>query len=217
MKLGIYGSGGLGKEIREIAVLLNKYDEIIFIDDFSNKKSLKNSKMMPFKIFKELYNPNEVEIIIGVANPKHRKELYNKVKAANYAFTNIIHPHSYISEDAKIGIGVIIEMGAYIGFDVTIGDNSFISGNSCIGHDCLLQGHDTILQYSILGGGCNVGNSSFVGQGSIIRERTKLGDNSVISMGSVVFSDVPSDMIVMGNPARVIGKNTGESLFQWKI
>ena len=33
MVLGIYGSGGAGKEVKDIAEMLNKWSEIVFIDD----------------------------------------------------------------------------------------------------------------------------------------------------------------------------------------
>ena len=41
---------------------------------------------------------------------------------------------------------------------------------------------------------------------SIIYPGVRIGKNSIVSACSVVTKDVPSDVIVMGNPARVIGK-----------
>ena len=48
--------------------------------------------------------------------------------------------------------------------------------------------------------GCNV----WVGWGVIILKGVTIGDNSIIAAGSVVVSDIPQNVIVAGNPAKVI-------------
>lgn len=214
MKLAIYGSGGLGMEVKEMAELIGKWDEIIFIDDTKEVGMIKGYKTMPFSVFKKKYDSSLVEVIIALGTPKHRKTLYDKVKRAKYSFANVISPKATISKDAKLGTGIIVEMSSYIGFDATISDNTFISGGVCVGHHTIVGKHCVVLQYSVLAGGVLLGDSSFVGQNSTIRERTNIGDKSVISMSSAVFNDVPSGMVVMGNPARIIAKNDGDALFK---
>ena len=45
-----------------------------------------------------------------------------------------------------------------------------------------------------------------VGGGSILCPGTTVGENALVGAGSVVTKDVPDRAIVIGNPARVIGK-----------
>ena len=53
--------------------------------------------------------------------------------------------------------------------------------------------------------GCiEVGNHVFIGADSIIGYNVKIGDHVVVSAGSVVTSDIPSNSIVRGNPAKVM-------------
>lgn len=52
MVLGIYGSGGAGRETKEIASLQGIWDEIVFIDDTVSAGSFKRIKRMPFEEFK---------------------------------------------------------------------------------------------------------------------------------------------------------------------
>lgn len=54
-----------------------------------------------------------------------------------------------------------------------------------------------------------IGNNVFVGARSIILPGTTVGDNTIIGAGSVVKGNIPSGVIVAGNPARVI-KTTEE-------
>ncbi|SDR00258.1 acyltransferase [Flagellimonas zhangzhouensis] len=50
-----------------------------------------------------------------------------------------------------------------------------------------------------------VGNNVFIGINSIIMPGVKIDDNVIIAAGSVVTKSVPNNVIVGGNPARIIG------------
>ncbi|MEQ1799012.1 MAG: acyltransferase [Lacibacter sp.] len=49
-----------------------------------------------------------------------------------------------------------------------------------------------------------IGDNVWVGWGSIILKGVSIGDNSIIASGSVVTSTIPPNVIVGGNPAKVI-------------
>jgi maltose O-acetyltransferase len=49
-----------------------------------------------------------------------------------------------------------------------------------------------------------IGSDVWVGGGAIICPGVTIGDRAVIGAGSVVTRDVPPDVVVAGNPARVI-------------
>lgn len=49
-----------------------------------------------------------------------------------------------------------------------------------------------------------VGNNVFIGYGSVILPGVTIGDNVVIGAGSVVSTNIPSDSVAAGVPARVI-------------
>ena len=53
-----------------------------------------------------------------------------------------------------------------------------------------------------------IGNDVFIGSGSIILPNVRIGNNVVIGAGSVVSKDIPDDSLVLGNPARVVGKTS---------
>ena len=50
----------------------------------------------------------------------------------------------------------------------------------------------------------HIGKNVWVGAGAIILSGVTIGDNSVIGAGAVVTKDVPSNVIVVGNPARIL-------------
>lgn len=49
-----------------------------------------------------------------------------------------------------------------------------------------------------------IGNNVWVGAGAVILPGVKIGDNSVIGAGSVVTKDIPSNVVAVGNPCKVL-------------
>ena len=49
-----------------------------------------------------------------------------------------------------------------------------------------------------------IGNNVWIGGRAVINPGVKIGDNSVIASGSVVVKDVPPNVLVGGNPAKII-------------
>jgi acetyltransferase-like isoleucine patch superfamily enzyme len=49
-----------------------------------------------------------------------------------------------------------------------------------------------------------IGNNVYLGVNSVILRNVTIGSNSVIGAGSIVISDIPSNVVAVGNPARVI-------------
>lgn len=49
-----------------------------------------------------------------------------------------------------------------------------------------------------------VGKRCFIGANAIIMAGVKIGDEVIVGSGAIVTKDVPSNSIVVGNPARII-------------
>jgi acetyltransferase-like isoleucine patch superfamily enzyme len=49
-----------------------------------------------------------------------------------------------------------------------------------------------------------IGNNVWVGWGTVILKGVTIGENSIIAAGSVVVSDIPSNCIAAGNPAKPV-------------
>ena len=50
----------------------------------------------------------------------------------------------------------------------------------------------------------SIGTNAWIGAGAMVLKGVNIGANSVVGAGSVVASNVPSNVVVFGNPARVI-------------
>jgi len=96
----------------------------------------------------------------------------------------------FISRGARIDVrrGKII-----IGNNVHISSGTFILGH--VGFRPLKEGQKTEIEDNV---------KIFVN--SVILPGVKIGENSVVGAGAVVMKDVPPNVLVMGNPARVVQK-----------
>lgn len=87
---------------------------------------------------------------------------------------------------------------------VTIGDNAFIGPNVSIYTACHpidACERNTRQEWAEP---VTIGNNVWIGGGATILPGVSIGDNVVIGAGSVVTKDVQSDVVVAGNPARII-------------
>ena len=55
-----------------------------------------------------------------------------------------------------------------------------------------------------------IGNDVWIGAGALILPGVTIGDRTVIGAGSVVTRDIPSDVLAVGNPCRVLRPITSE-------
>lgn len=217
--LGIYGAGGVGREILELAKKINSvrslWDNIIFIDDIKTDiDNIHGTKLYSFEKVNSLFKKDEIEIVISLGEPELRRKLYEKVSKEGYFFATLIHPTVTIPDTTKVGNGVIISYNAFISCDTIIGNNVLIQPLSGIGHDCKIGDHSVISGHSDLGGGTVIGDGTYIALNVCVRDHTSIGNNVIVSAGSAVLRDVQNDVVVQGNPARVILKNTERKVFK---
>lgn len=215
MKLGIYGAGGLGREVLHLAQTINacqqRWDEIVFIDDFNPGRQLKDIDVCCFDSVKKGEN---IEIVIAIGEPAARGKLLEKIKADQLTLATLIHPDVDVPNCAIIGAGVVVCLGAYISCDITIKENVYIQPNSCIGHDCVIGENSIISPGATLAGHCHIGTGVFIGLNASVKENTAIGDDAIVGMGSVVFNSIEGGVVALGNPARVMRKNETGRVFK---
>jgi serine acetyltransferase len=95
---------------------------------------------------------------------------------------------------------------------VSVGDNCMLA-SSCYITDADWHG---IYDRTSVPGGCEpirIGNNVWVGYRAIICKGVTIGNNSVVGTGAVVSKDVPENVIVAGNPAKIVKKLDPEKSF----
>ncbi len=125
-----------------------------------------------------------------------------------------------IGDDTKIGTFVEIQKNAIVGRSCKISSHTFIcegveiEDNVFIGHNVTFI-NDTYPRATNADGSLQteadwsvertvVKRGASVGSSATILANVTIGENSIIGAGSVVTRDVPPNVIVAGNPARIL-------------
>ncbi len=89
---------------------------------------------------------------------------------------------------------------------VTLGDRVFVAPNVqfyAATHPLDAKQRGELWEY---GKPINIGNDVWIGGSSVICPGVNIGDRVVIGAGSVVTKSFPSDVLIAGNPARIMRK-----------
>ena len=214
--LGIWGAGGLGREVLELAKIINnkdkRWDGFVFIVDGAAVSEVNGAKVIEYEDAKKKFDG--LEVIIGIGEPAVREEKFNLLKNDGIATPSLIHPDVHIPDTTKIGEGTVIQYGCFISSNITIGDNVFVQPQCNIGHDDELADGCIISGFGNLGGYVSIGKYTYIGLSVAVKEHVNIGNYSIVGMGAIVYKDIPDEMIALGNPARPIAGNTDRIVFK---
>ncbi len=216
MIFAIYGSGGLGREIFDVAMRRNAvdgaWDKIVFIDDFAAEGPFHGTDRLSFTSL--LSAARQFECIVGVGEPSSREQLYSKLTAHSIKIGTLVDPTAIVSPTAKFEAGVVLMEHVILKSGAKICANVLLQPFSNIGHDIIVGAHSVLSPFCAPGGGVEFGQRVFVGMQACIIEGTAVGDDAIIGMGAAVFRDVPAGATVVGNPGRVTKGNEDGRVFR---
>lgn len=110
-----------------------------------------------------------------------------------------VDSYVYIEENVIIGENCKIRPFTFIPTGVKIGNNVFLGPNITFTNDKFprTQGDWEMLETVI-------GDNVSIGAGSVILPGITIGKGSMIGAGSVVTKSVPENVLVFGNPAKIV-------------
>ena len=137
-------------------------------------------------------------------------------KAKNNMFFKAIYRYCSRKYGIDISPNTIIGPGFYMGhaYAITINSHAKLGKNINI-HKGATIGRTNRGKYK---GSPIIGNNVFIGINSTIVGGINIGDNVLIAPNSYVNFDVPSNSIVIGNPASIhTNQNATEDYVNWRI
>lgn len=117
------------------------------------------------------------------ANWGGRHVHFGKGVYANYGLTLVDDTHIYVGDYTMFGPHVTV---------------------ATAGHPILPELREQGYQFNMP---VHIGRNCWLGAGVIVLPGVTIGDNVVIGAGSVVTKDIPSGVIALGNPCRILREN----------
>lgn len=212
--LCIYGCGGMGREIADLAHGVRLWQKIIFADDNITEKVVDEVEVYTFEEILEKFNRNNLEFIVATGEPVSRKILYEKLNQYRLNCISFMEPGFTLSKSSSVAKGTIIHLGAVITCNVHIKEGCLINKHVVIGHDVVIGEYSVISPNATIGGNVKIESSCYIGSGAVIRNGITVGENSIIGMGAVVIHDVAPNSVMVGNPARLLRENVDKQVFR---
>ena len=127
---------------------------------------------------------------------------FGKKSVIDYKFYFRYPKNIFVGKNVEINRGIHIFPSFKQKSRVVIGDNVVIAPNVY-----LLGAGQNPKKISLdVSGDIVIGTGVYIGANTTVRYGVTIGENSVIGAGSVVVSNIPSNSIAAGIPARVISK-----------
>jgi predicted dehydrogenase/serine acetyltransferase len=200
-----------GNVIKEIPIIQNNTikDEIThFIDRIKTGEMSSNSGYVGARTIELLENihgslpdkKSKFSVVKNVESGRGTK-IYDQVNLYKCKIGENckIDAFAYIEEDVKIGNNVKIRSNVFIPSGITIEDDVFIGPGVIFTNDKhpKTQGEWKLFRTIVKKG-------ASIGAGAIILPGITIGENSMIGAGAVVTKDIPSNVVAVGNPARIL-------------
>lgn len=198
----ILGNGGMARALLDWFTFGKNIDVVGFLWE-------EGDGISGLPIYKTIDDiPTDSALVMGMLNPVYRE--YWVKKYGTKRFTSVLDGN--VSATAEIGHGVVSVKESCIMSMAKIKPFVHVHTYSIIGHDCDIGENTFIGPSVILGGRAIIGKGSRIFMGSRILPGVVIGDNVAVTAGSVVTKNMPSNVMVHGNPAKPIYQ-TLESMY----
>lgn len=168
---------------------------------YCNDETLMNEQMKSLEL---LYDFNQTRLSEQDKRDKMLKKMFAEIGEdcyieppfhANWGGKNV---HFGNGVYANFNLTMVDDCDIFVGNNVLFGPNVTVSAGT---HPIHPELRSKQAQYNIP---IHIGNNVWIGANSVILPGVNIGDNSVIGAGSVVTGDIPSNVVAVGNPCRVL-------------
>jgi sugar O-acyltransferase (sialic acid O-acetyltransferase NeuD family) len=208
MRILIVGAGGHAQVIADILLnMKGKEKKLIPIGFLDDNQALHGKNILGIRVLGPLASCPSIEhdaIIVAIGDNSIRRSLFEEFQIKGERFFIACHPSSIIASNVSLGAGSMICAGTVVNPSSVIGANVILNTGCTIDHHNNLGNHVHIAPGVSLGGEVTIGEGTLVGIGAIVIPQCSIGEWSIIGAGSVVNRSLPSHVLAIGVPARVI-------------
>ena len=169
----ILGAGQYGTVVKEIALALQYFEQIDFLDDGygeinPNYHEASVGKLESYETFAGTYGCG----IVAMGNPKLRRMWTERLKSAGYRIPVLVSPRAYVSPSAQLREGCVVEPLAGIQANALVGAGSYVSMGAVVNHNSIVMDFCHVDCGAVVESGGLVDSGRKVEAGTVIRRKT---------------------------------------------
>ncbi|MRI86508.1 acetyltransferase [Aerococcaceae bacterium WS4759] len=204
-KLIIIGASGHGKVIADIAIKMNKWQTIAFLDDDESIKASMGLEIIG-KTADAFTYKDEADFFVAIGTNATREKVQEKLIAQGINVISLIHPDSVIGTDVEIGIGTAVMAGVVINSSSRIGKGCIINTCSSVDHDNIIEDYVHISPGVRTAGNVGIGKVTWLGISSVINNNINICSGCKVGAGAVVVKDITEPGTYVGVPVRRVDR-----------
>lgn len=198
----IFGAGGHAVSVAE-TVVASGYTIESFVDPSRGREELLGIPVVG-EFSDSLASGAIVVLAIGDNASRERQWVKLRETIPLSRFPEIVHPTASVSSFAEVGPGTVIMQGAIVCSRARIGVGCLLNSSSVLEHECVLGDFASLAPGTVTGGRVTVGKRSALALGTVVKQGVNIGRDTVIGAASYVHTDIGSQVVAYGTPARVI-------------
>ncbi len=209
LEIVVYGASGFGQQVmfwlRDAAQAgPSAWRPIGFVDDDASAHGATRSGLPVlggFGWLERRVSTAPLGIVIGIAAPKIKQRLVDRLRRLGVAFPTVVHPSAVIAEGATIGSGVLVAAGCVVSVNAVLEDFVIVNHACTIAHDAHIGAYSTVLPGTNVSGNVVLGEGTTLGTNSAVIQGVTIGEGAIVGAGATVLDDLPAHCTAVGTPA----------------
>ena len=132
----IVGAGGHGRVCADIALKMDQWDTVAFLDDDPELMTSMDIFIIGTTHDVERFIPH-YDVFVALGDNELRKDVQSKLEGLGANVPVLCHPRATIGQWVSVGSGSVIMAGSVINPCTTIGHGCIINTGSTVDHDCV--------------------------------------------------------------------------------
>ena len=158
----IIGAGSFSTEVEEMARFLG-YNDTFFLYDKATGPSV-IGRTSDIGKMRDRFDT----AIVALGNNLHRGKYHEELKVYNYNIPILVHPTAYVSPDAILSPGCIIRTYAIVSRYAKLGEGVIVNIGGKIDHHCEIGDFSMILPGAVIRGSTKVEARSWIKANAVV-------------------------------------------------
>ncbi len=194
----IYGGGGLSKMIIETVRVLGCYTIEGIIDDNMAKGTdvIGSPVLGGADVLPELYARGirmAVNSVGGIGNYEVRLNVFHTLAEAGFVCPAIVHPTAHVDPSARLAAGVLVLAQSYVSGNARVGMGTLINNTVVVSHDNVLGSCVNLSPGATLAGDVIIDDYAQLGMNVNVNIGVHIGQCARIANGATIKADVPAN------------------------